>query len=84
MELQIFQVDAFAEKPFEGNPAAGDPPCRLRQQAQDGQCGHRLAAAGFAQQGKGLAPVDVKADIIDGADGVVARTDAHFQVADFE
>ncbi|MFO6060673.1 isomerase, partial [Pseudomonas aeruginosa] len=25
MELTIFQVDAFADSPFQGNPAAGCP-----------------------------------------------------------
>src|SRR2546427_3812856 len=55
----------------------------LGEQAQDRQCGHRLAAAGFPDQGDGAVHGYVEADALDRLrDGRPVEAKIHLQVAD--
>ncbi len=66
----------------EPDMASGDAADGLRQQAQDRQRGHGLAAAGLAEQCEGLAAPDGQADTVDRADGIAAAAQLHRQVLD--
>jgi len=57
--------ELFTGKPY----AAGGDACGwLRQQAHDCQCGHRLPAAGLADNAEDFAFIELEADILDRAD----------------
>ena len=63
--------------------AAGDEPAP-RQQAHDRHRGHRLAAAGLADDAHGLSRLDVEAEAVDGVDGAAAQADPGLEIVDLE
>ena len=63
--------------------AAGDEPAP-RQQAHDRHRGHRLAAAGLADDAHGLSGLDVEAEAVDGVDGAAAQANPGFEIVDLQ
>ena len=57
---------------------------RLRDQAHDRERGHRLAAAGLADDPERLALLDREADAVDGAHDALAGEEVGAEVVDFE
>ncbi len=51
-------------------------------EAHQGECGHALAAAGFADDGKGFAGVDVEREVVHGFDDAVASMKVGAEVGD--
>ncbi len=70
------EVGAPEQDPAFGDPAAG------RQQAEDGQRRHGLAAAGFADDAERLPRGEVQVDAVKGPDGAAAAGDVDMQVLD--
>ena len=54
------------------------------QQPQDAHRRRRLAGAGLADDGDGLAPVDGEADAVDGADDAAVGDQLDLEVADLQ
>ena len=57
---------------------------RRRHELRDGQRGHALAAAAFADQADGFARADGERHAVHGAQRVRAGAEVHFQIFDFE
>ena len=72
------QVAALELEPFGPHPRAA------RQQAHEGERGHGLAAAGFADDAQRLAAVDMKIDIADGVQNPGRHVDLDGQALDLE
>src|SRR5277367_361048 len=78
----------FAERgqllALEADRARGDAAGLGRDQAQDAERRHRLAAAGFAHDAQGLAARELERHAVDRAHDAVQRVELRVQVADFE
>jgi len=74
-----------AEQGFAGQADfAGDDATAIGQQARERERGHRLAATGFAQQGEGLAGVDLQIDAVYRPQRALAVADLHAEAVDLE
>ena len=77
-ELERDQISAV-----EANLAAGDEPAP-REQPHDRHRGHRLAAAGLADDAHRLARFDLEAQAVDGMNGPAPKPDLSLEVLDLE
>jgi hypothetical protein len=64
--------------------AAGDPARRARDEPHDRERGHRLAAAGLADDAERAARGDLERHAVDGADHAAIGGELRHQVADLE
>ena len=70
--------------PVEDHLAAFDAAGRRGDQAHDGQRGHALARPRLADDGDGLARIDVERDLVDRGEPPALRVEARRQIADLQ
>jgi len=63
LQFPLGQAEEIA--PLEQHSAAGDPPRRLRHEAEDRKCGHALAAARLADDAQHFSRVEVEGHAVD-------------------
>ena len=76
-------LSSTRSRPSKTDLAAGDVPA-AGEQAHDRHRGHRLAAAGLADDADRLARLDLEAQAVDGVDGAAAQPDLRLEVVDLE
>ncbi|CFM93886.1 Uncharacterised protein [Bordetella pertussis] len=76
------QVDDVAVAAAQRDAPLGDASAAMLDQAHQRQRGHRFARAGFAHDGQGLAPVDVKGQVAHRFHGAFGADETHRQVLD--